>query len=106
MLKTITKPELQAYFEKLFFQESRANRLDIHWNSQPHIKQEAEGPVALEEVKEEEEKEAEQETSVEADPVPAYETEKRHQTVNQFKKSFGLFMDSYKLNYATTEFRL
>jgi len=46
MLTTITKPELQAYFEKLFFQENRGNRLDIHWNSQPHIKQEVEGVAA------------------------------------------------------------
>ena len=34
MLKTITKTDLQDYFEKLFFQDGRANRLDMHWNSQ------------------------------------------------------------------------
>ena len=37
MLGTLTKAELQAYFEQLLFQENRANRLDIHWNSQPHM---------------------------------------------------------------------
>lgn len=105
MLTTITKPELQAYFEKLFFQENRGNRLDIHWNSQPHIKQEVEGVAAQEEVKQGE-PEVSADTEVEAKHIPVYETEKRHQTVNQFKKSFGLFVDNYKLNYATTEFRL
>jgi len=34
MLASITKAELQAYFEQLFFQPNRANRLDMHWNSQ------------------------------------------------------------------------
>lgn len=42
MLKTITKAELQSYFEALFFQEKRANRLDVHWNSSLHQKQAAE----------------------------------------------------------------
>lgn len=42
MLKTITKAELQAYFEQLFFQEKRANRLDVHWNSSLHRKADAE----------------------------------------------------------------
>ena len=37
MLATLTKAELQAYFERLFFSENRANRFDMHWNSQPHI---------------------------------------------------------------------
>ena len=77
MLSTITKHELQAYFEKLFFQKNRANRLDIHWNSQPHIKQEAEGGAAQEEVKQAE-PEASADTEVEAEHVPVYETEKRH----------------------------
>ena len=37
MLGTITKQEFQAYVEKLFFSANRGNRLDMHWNSQPHL---------------------------------------------------------------------
>jgi len=90
----------------------------MHWNSQPHIKREAEGG---EEVKAaEEEVKTDAPTAVEGaaaadstpavdstpDPVPTYETELKHQTVNHFKKSMGLFVDNYKLAYATTNFSL
>ena len=40
-LSMVTKEEFQTFFERLFFQDMRANRLDIHWNSQLHIKQAA-----------------------------------------------------------------
>ena len=39
LLATLTKAELQAYFEQLLFQDKRANRFDMHWNSQLHINQ-------------------------------------------------------------------
>lgn len=97
----------------MFFQENRANRLDMHWNSQPHIKQAAEGGAtaepAKEEKKEEESKEdaaAASESPAEPEIVPTYETEKRHSSVNAFKKSMGLFVDNFKLNYATKNFSL
>ena len=44
--------------------------------------------------------------SEEPEHVPTYVTEKKHQSVNQFKKSMNLFVDNYKLNYATTNFSL
>ena len=103
MLSTVTKAELQAYFEKLFFQSNRANRLDMHWNSQLHIKRDVEGDAG-EEVKEEEAKQAEESETAEEESVPTYETEKRYKTFNQFKMSMGLFVDNYKLNYVTSNF--
>ena len=55
MLSTLTKPELQAFFEQFFFQPNRANRLDMHWNTQVV---QAAGEGNDEESKEEEVKEA------------------------------------------------
>jgi len=123
MLATITKAELQAYVEKLLFQPNRANRLDMHWNSQPHIKLEAEGgeetkaseevktedaAAASEEVKTEDASKAEGAAAADStpDPVPTYETEMKHHSVNHFKKSMGLFVDNFKLAYASTNFSL
>jgi len=111
MLATITKAELQAYVEKLLFQPNRANRLDMHWNSQPHIKLEAEGgeeTKASEEVKTEDASKAEGAAAADStpDPVPTYETEMKHHSVNHFKKSMGLFVDNFKLAYASTNFSL
>merc|ERR1711998_292212 len=118
LLKTITKAELQAYFEGLFFKENRANRFDMHWNSQPHIKQAAEGASGAETTAEttqaaaqeggaaQQEEAKFEESPSEPDIEPTYESEKQHRSVNQFKKSLGLFVDNFKLNYATKEFRL
>ena len=104
-LQTITKAEFQAHFEQLFFQPNRANRFDMHWNSQPHIKQEAEGTgAAAEEPKEEAKEEAKEETDTE--PEPVYDTERSHSTVNAFKKSMGLFVDKIKVDYASKNFSL
>ena len=109
LLSTITKAEVQAYIEKLFFQEKRANRLDIHWNSVkvPEEKKEE----AKEEVKEAEPAADASAAAATTEPevpevVPTYETEMKHANLNQFKKSMGLFVDNYKLNYATTNFSL
>lgn len=96
MLATITKSELQEYFEKLFFQDNRANRFDMHWNSQPHIKSAAEGG----------EEGGAAAAEGEPEPVPTYETEKIHASGDHFKKSMGLFVDNYKLAYASTNFSL
>ena len=41
-MATITKAELQSHFEELLFQANRANRLDMHWNSTPHLNRDAE----------------------------------------------------------------
>lgn len=119
MIKTITLAEFKAYVEELLFKENRAGRLDMHWNSQPHQKKDLEGDAPVEEAKEsaaatsttEESKEPAAEEAKEAEPaepeiVPTYETEKIHQSINQFKKSMGLFVDNYKLNYATKNFSL
>lgn len=113
LLSTITKAELQAYIEKLFYADNRANRLDIHWNSAPHMKAAAEGKEEVKEEAKEEAKEADASaaaaTATEPEVpeiVPTYETEKKHTSVNQFKKSMGLHVDNYKLNYATTNFSL
>lgn len=54
----------------------------------------------------EESKDAETATDAEPEHVPTYETEKRHISVNAFKKSCGLFIDNYKLNFATKTFSL
>ena len=91
MLKTISKTDLQDYFEKLFFQEGRANRLDMHWNSQSQKPDE--------EVKEAEP--AADNVATEEEPQPTYETEFKHSSVNQFKMSMGLFRDNFMHNYAT-----
>jgi len=40
------------------------------------------------------------------DIVPTYETELKHPSINIFKKSMGLFVDNYKLAYASTNFSL
>lgn len=90
---------------KIFFQQDRANRLDIHWNSELHIKQTAEG-TAPEEVKEPEAAAAAEAEVAEPEVQPTYETEKRHESIAAFKQSMGLFTDNYKLNYASTYFKL
>ena len=96
MLKTITKSELQEYFEKLFFQDNRANRLDMNWNSQSQSKSTVEGG----------EEGGAAAAEGEPEPVPSYETEKKHASADHFKKSMGLFVDNYKLAYASTNFSL
>ena len=101
---------MQRHFEELFFQPNRANRLDMHWNSQPHIAKAAAGaePKA-EEAKAEEAKAeapvaevapAEETAAAEPEPVQTYETERKHASVSQFKRSMGLFVDNFKLKYA------
>lgn len=73
MLKTLTKAELQDHFEKLLFRPNRANRLDMHWNSQPHMTQaKADG---------QEESKADTDEA-EEELIPDYSTEKRHLSVN------------------------
>ena len=101
MLATITKVELQTYFEKLFYQPNRANRFDMHWNSQPHMQQKQQPEE--EEKKGEDEQPSATETT-EEEIVPTYETELRHPSVAQFKMSMSLFADNYKLNFASNKF--
>jgi len=86
----------------------------MHWNSQPHIKQAAEGGATAEPAKEEAKEEAKEndgaaaasESPAEPEIEPTYETEMRHSSVNSFKKANGLFVDNFKLNYATKNFSL
>ena len=55
MLATINKQELQTFFEEFFFQPNRANRLDMHWNTQVlQAVSQAENEESKEENKEEE----------------------------------------------------
>ena len=105
LLPTITKAEFQAYFEQLFFQENRANRFDMHWNSQPHMKQAAEGTEpSAEEAKEGEGAEAGEPSEPEF--VPTYETEKRHENATAFKQAMGYHIDNFKTNYANASFSM
>ena len=89
----------------------------MHYNSQPHIKQEAEGTNATNAAseapkegapKEEAKEEAKEEVAAEEEvgPEPTYDTEKRHATPKVFKKSMGLFTDKIKANYASKNFSL
>ena len=107
MLGQITKLEFQACFEKTFFKANRANRLDMHWNSQPHINQTTQIPETtnvetVEETKESNEAAAAQSENQEPEVIPTYETQLEHGSLNAFKKSVGLFADNFLLNFTTT----
>lgn len=80
----------------------------MHWNSQPHIKQESEPAAAAstEESKEPTAAEAEAAASDAAEPVPTYDTERKHTSCNAFKKSMGLFVDKIKVDFAAKNFSL
>ncbi len=78
----------------------------MHWNSQPHIKQAAEGVGAAAEEPKEEAKEEAKEAEADTEPEPVYDTERSYSTVNAFKKSMGLFVDKIKVDYASKNFSL
>ena len=105
MLATINKQELQTIFEEFFFQPNRANRLDMHWNTQ--VQQTAESQAENEESKEEEVKEqpaaAQTEEATEPEITPTYESEMRYTNLAQFKRKMGLFVDNFKLNYMSSQ---
>ena len=42
----------------------------------------------------------------EPDIEPTYETEMKHASIDHFKNSMGLFVDNFKLSFATTNFSI
>ena len=82
----------------------------MHWNSQLHIDQVSQNVDQTNQSEEIKEEVKVADGADDADPLalarseeiePTYETELRHANVSQFKKAMGLFVDNYKLNYAT-----
>ena len=128
LIKTLTVEEFKAHFEKIFFQDNGANRLDIHFNSQPHLAKQgqkeevkAEGSpadatagattesasaaaAAAEETKEE----AKEGDKKEEEPEPevSFETERKHASISLFKKGMGLLSDAITHAYCTLDTKL
>ena len=70
----------------MFFKENRSNRFDLHFNSQI-------------------EKSDEPTVQPDGDEIePTYETEVRHESIDQFKKELGFYEDLYKQRYRTTNY--
>ena len=80
MLKELTLKEFKKHFASMFgFKTMR--RVDMHWNSTAHKEQEATA----------------------AHLVENYSTgkkEKKHASIDAFKRSMGLYADTYKANFA------
>ena len=69
------------------FSPEKAKRLDMHWNSKAHKEQE----------------------ELAQHLVQNYSTgkkEKKHQSIASFKKSMGLFQDTFKSNFAKAQHKI
>lgn len=80
MLKELTLKEFQKHFANVFSHKTM-RRVDMHWNSEAHKEQEANAKHLV-------------------DNYQISKKEKKHTSIDAFKRAMGLYADTYKANFA------